>query len=76
MHNSSQTIGDWAVRVMPRLNPRWLERYIDTSLTYSRLSAISNANQTPEFALQAVKQYLKEYEIIQSGLNPDNYDNF
>lgn len=74
MHNSSQTFGDWAVRINPRLNPRWLDRYTDTNTVYERLSAISISGQVPSFALESVKQYLKEYEAILKGLDPENLD--
>lgn len=75
-HISSQTIGDWAVRVKPRLNPTWLERYIDTSVCNSRLTALLNEGQVTESALESVRQFLKEFEMIRNGNNPDGIGAF
>jgi predicted KAP-like P-loop ATPase len=70
-HVRSQTMGDWAVRVNPRLNPAWLERYIDTSACAQRLIDLRRAGAVPDLAREAVDQFLKEFEILQSGKNPD-----
>ena len=76
LHNSSQTMGDWAVRIKPRLNPTWLERFIDTSTCNSRLIAMLNAGQVSDSALESVRQFLKEFEMIRNGKNPDGVGAF
>ena len=43
-HTRSQTMGDWAVRLQPRLNPTWLERYVDTTACAQRLMALQQAS--------------------------------
>lgn len=70
-HTRSQAMGDWAVRLIPRLNPRWLEPYIDTSACAQRLAALQHAGAVPPNAEEAVAQFLKEYEMIGQGKDPD-----
>lgn len=75
-HTRSQTVGDWAVRVQPRLNPAWLERYIDTTACALRLIGLLQAGVVPDTAREAVDQFLKEFEMLNAGRNPDGYDAF
>lgn len=70
-HTKLQTMGDRAVRLQPRLNPQWLEKYIDTSACALRLASLQRAGQVPPFAQEAVSQFLIEYEMIKAGKNPD-----
>jgi predicted KAP-like P-loop ATPase len=70
-HTRSQTMGDWAVRMQPRLNPAWIEKYIDTEETANRLIALEQAGKIPESAKESASQFLKEFEMIKSGRNPD-----
>ena len=75
-HTRSQTMGDWAVRLHPRLNPTWLERYIDTSACAQRLTALQQAGSVPETAREAVDQFLKEFEMLKAGKNPESVGAF
>lgn len=70
-HTRSQTMGDWAVRFHPRLNPTWLERYIDTSTCAQRLVAMRQAGAVSDSARESVDQFLKEFAMIKAGKNPD-----
>ena len=70
-HSRSQAMGDWAVRLQPRLNPKSLEMYIDMSACAFRLATLQQAGQVPALAQEAVSQFLKEFEIIKAGKNPD-----
>lgn len=72
----SQTMGDWAVRLQPRLNPSWLESYIDTAVTAGRLQRLQSDGKVPYGAWEAVSQYLTEFEMLQSGKNPDGIGAF
>lgn len=74
VHNTSQTVGDWAVRIKPRLNPKWLDKFLDTKDINQRLSNLLSSGQVPNFAMESVKQFVKEYEAIVKGLDPDNLD--
>jgi len=75
-HTRSQTMGDWAVRLQPRLNPSWLESYIDTAATAARLQRLQRDDKVPNGAREAVSQYLTEFEMLQSGENPDGIGAF
>jgi len=74
-HTRSQTMGDWAVRLLPRLNPSWLERYVDTSACAQRLIDL-RAGVVPDTAREAVDQFLKEFEMLKAGKNPDGVGAF
>jgi predicted KAP-like P-loop ATPase len=75
-HTRSQTMGDWAVRLQPRLNPSWLESYIDTVASADRLRRLQRDGKVPDGAREAVSQYLKEFEMLQLGKNPDGIGSF
>lgn len=75
-HTRSQTMGDWAVRLQPRLNPTWLERYVDTTACAQRLMALQQAGSVPDTARESVDQFLKEFEMLKAGKNPDGVDAF
>ncbi len=75
-HTRSQTMGDWAVRLQPRLNPAWLDRYIDTTACAQRLIALRHAGAIPDTASEAVGQFLKEFEMLKAGKNPDGVGAF
>lgn len=75
-HTRSQTVGDWAVRLQPRLNPAWLERYIDTSACAQRLIDLRQTGAVPDTAREAVEQFLKEFEMLKAGKNPDGVGAF
>ena len=75
-YESFQTLGDRAVRRQPRLNPSRLEVYIDTATCAERLQAIQCGNEVPAGAQEAVSQYLTEFEMLQSGKNPDDISAF
>jgi len=75
-HTRSQTMGDWAVRLQPRLNPTWLERYVDTTACAQRLMALQQAGSVPDSARESVDQFLKEFEMLKAGKNPDGVGAF
>ncbi len=70
-HTRSQTMGDWAVRLQPRLNPTWLEPYLDTTSCAQRLIALQQASSVPDTARESVDQFLKEFEMLKAGKDPD-----
>ncbi|MCS5515568.1 hypothetical protein NWF32_10535 [Pseudomonas qingdaonensis] len=75
-HTRSQTIGDWAVRIQPRLNPTWLEPYLDTKSCAQRLIALQQAGDISDAARESVDQFLKEFEMLKAGRNPDGVGAF
>lgn len=70
-HTRSQTMGDYAVRIQPRLNPNHLEKYLDTEAVAARLAKHQQAGTIPEHANESVTQYLKEFAMIKAGIDPD-----
>lgn len=75
-YTRSQTMGDWAVYLQPRLNPDWLEQYIDTAACADRLRALQRNREVPANAQETVSQYLKEFDMLQAGENPDGFGAF
>lgn len=64
-------MGDWAVRLQPRLNPVWLESYLDTAACADRLRELQRRDEVPADSQEAVSQYLREFDMLQEGKNPD-----
>ncbi|MFM5209965.1 P-loop NTPase fold protein [Aeromonas caviae] len=71
-YTRSQTVGDWAVHSHPRLNPAWLERYVNTSACAQRLMDLLQVGSVPDTARESVEQFLKEFEMLKAGKNPDD----
>ena len=75
-HSRSHIMGEWAVKIQPRLNPTLMQDYIDTEVAAKRLGVLSQAGKVPEQAQESVGQFLKEFEMIKSGKNPDGIGAF
>lgn len=75
-HSTSQVVGDWAVRIQPRLNPAWIEPYVDTRIFAERLAFLVQQKQVPADAQEATDQFLIEWQMIQDGKNPDGLHAF
>lgn len=73
---TSQTMGDWAVRRQPRLNPTWLESYIDTNACAERLENVTTKGMVPDEAKEAVSQFLKEFGMLKAGKSLDGFGEF
>jgi predicted KAP-like P-loop ATPase len=56
-----------SVRRQPRLNPQWLEPYIDTNECERRLSKLLKTETVTDAEKEAVEQYLKEFEVLAAG---------
>ena len=74
LFSSSQTVGDSAIRVKPSLNPNWIAPFTNILSCSQRLFTMLQDEKIPDRSIQAVSQYLKEYEMIQNGKNPDGWD--
>ncbi len=65
-------MGDYAVKVQPRLKPSWIEDYVNTSEVAERLrELIKNKRIMDERQKEAANQFLREFDMIASGKNPD-----
>ena len=75
-YTKSQGMGDWEVRRHPRLNPVWLESYLDKVACAGRLRELQRKDEVSADNQQAVSQYLKEFDMLQEGKNPDGFGAF
>lgn len=75
-HTKSQTIGDAAVRIKKRLNPKWMEEYLDISVCAERLKALVQGGEIVGEDKEVVDQFLLEYEMIGRGVDPDGLGEF
>ena len=75
-YTKSQTMGDSAVRIQPRLNPKWLEVYLDTTKCAERLRSLQQKGGVPADADVVVEQFLREYEMLEEGKDPDGIGAF
>ncbi|HBO3113720.1 TPA: AAA family ATPase [Pseudomonas aeruginosa] len=75
-HSRTQVFGESAVKIQPRLNPTWLENYVDTAACARRLGELTLAGRVPSVAQEAVDQYLREFEMLSRGQNPEGIGAF
>lgn len=71
-NTSANKMGDWAVTNQMRLNPKWLEDFVDTSLIATRLASLREKGLVPAEAEVNVAQFFKELKMLQEGKNPDS----
>ena len=72
----SMASGDYAVRRQPRLNPVWLESYLDKEGCANRLRELKRKDEVPADNQEAASQYLREFDMLQEGKNPDGLGAF
>jgi predicted KAP-like P-loop ATPase len=65
--SQSNTIGDYAVRKQYRLNPQWLEPFIDPKIIVEKVQKLGLAEGLPDEQTKAMHQFLKEYRLLQEG---------
>lgn len=63
----SQGLGDLAAREKYRLDPKWLESYINPNEVVDRLKRIRDTYQLDSEKLKAVSQFLHEYDLRMIG---------
>ena len=63
--------GNGPARQRPRLNPKWLEPYLDTRLCFDRLLQLRDRGAIPPEFQAAAHQFILEYELLAQGKNPD-----
>jgi predicted KAP-like P-loop ATPase len=67
----SQGLGDWAVREKYRLDPKWLEPYIDPNEIVDRLKLLRDTSQLDAEKMKAVSQFLHEHDLRMGGKDPE-----
>ena len=63
--------GNRPVRQRLRLNPKWLEPFLDTRLCFDRLLQLRDRGAIPSEFQAAANQFIREYELLAQGKNPD-----
>ena len=53
-----------------------MKSYLDTAVCADRLRVLQRNSEVPARAQEAVSQYLKEYDMIQEGKDPDGDEEF
>lgn len=69
-----QGFGDLAVRKIYRLDPKWLEPFIDPSEVVDRIRKIKDEPDIDPGKMQAILQFLHEYDLRMEGKNPEDLD--
>lgn len=68
----SQSIDDVIGKKLLRVNPKWMEHLIDPKKVHGRLKRFLKSNKAKGRRKQVVQRYLKEYEFIKKGKNPED----
>lgn len=69
-----QGLGDLAVRKIYRLDPKWLEPFVDPSEVVDRIRKMKSEPEIDPEKMQAVLQFLHEYDLRMEGKNPEDLD--
>lgn len=72
-HTKSMGMTDRMVKVRPRLNPAWLEPFVDTEAVAARLMELRERGGVPDAAQVTVSQFLKERDVRAAGKDPDAF---
>jgi len=69
--SDSQVATARSVKRHPRLNPAWLQPFVDTEAVATRLVALLDRGEVPEVLKVDVQQFLKERDMRAAGKDPD-----
>jgi DNA topoisomerase IB len=70
--STSFSLGDAVGQKRDRLDPRWLEVYLDADQIVSRVRNLSENMSLSDRQRRAANQFLKEYDFRKRGGNPDD----
>lgn len=71
--STSQTFGEYAVRVHLRVNPKGLAFYGDVDEMAARVQSLLEAGNVPEAAMPAAQQFVAECARMKEGKDPDGF---
>ncbi len=71
--STSNTFGDYAVRVQLRVNPKGIAHYADIDAMCARVEILLKAGCVPETSAPAAKQFVLECERMKAGKDPDSF---
>jgi predicted KAP-like P-loop ATPase len=70
---ASVSFGDRMARSHDRLDPKWLENYLDPNETAARMrELLDRPDSLTDRQARAIREYLKEYEMRKAGKDPNN----
>jgi len=69
---SSQSMDDRVSRFEYKLNPKWLEPFTDINHVFDRVNKLVQYDNLTDRQKIAIKSFIREYNMIQQGLNPDS----
>ena len=67
----TQSVSDMVPRKAYRLDPEWLEPYLEPSLVIERVRSLADKSGLTEIQSTAIKQFIQEYDIRQQSKDPD-----
>lgn len=68
---SSNTVGDFAVRMQIRVNPKSVQNYSDVHEMATRLQQLLTTNQIADDQRAVAEQFVLECKMLADGKNPD-----
>jgi predicted KAP-like P-loop ATPase len=71
---TTQTFGDYSVRLSWRVSPKSLEPFIDLESSANRLQALSDAGIPSERSAAAVKDFLRRHKRLRAGKPEGDFD--
>ncbi len=71
--STSQTFGEYAVRVNLRVNPKGMAFYGDIDEMAARVQGLLSAGKVPEAVAPAAKQFVIECARMKEGKDPDGF---
>ena len=71
--STTQTFGEYAVRVHLRVNPKGLAFYGDVDEMAARVQGLLDASKVPEAAAPAARQFVVECARMKEGKDPDAF---
>ena len=71
--STSQTFGEYALRVHLRVNPKALAFYGDVDEMAARVQSLLEGGNVPEAAAPAAKQFVLECARMKEGKDPDGF---
>ena len=72
-NSTSQTFGEYAVRVHLRVNPKGLAFYGDVDAMEARVRGLLSAGAVPDAVAPAAKQFVHECAQMREGKDPDGF---
>jgi predicted KAP-like P-loop ATPase len=67
----TESESDMVPRKAYRLDPKWLEPYLESSSVIDRVRSLADKSGLTEARTSAIRQFIEEYDLRQQGKDPD-----